>query len=50
MEDKTVLQRLLALGYQSFKIVRQSPHSGVILAAETKRRCKVFRFQSRYAG
>ena len=26
IEDETVLMRLAALGYQSFKIVRQSPH------------------------
>ncbi len=31
MEDETVLQRLLTLGYHSFKIVRQSPHSGMTL-------------------
>ena len=31
MEDETVLMRLAALGYQSFKIVRQSPHGFVNL-------------------
>ena len=37
MEDESVLQRLLALGYHSFKIVRQSPHSGMTLGRKDSR-------------
>lgn len=37
MEDESVLQRLLALGYHSFKIVRQSPHSGMTLGRKNSR-------------